>query len=118
MNMEEARKEGTGIAERAKALLEERKAEDLLLISVEGISPYADWILLGTAPNERALGAYAEALQEYCEKEENIIPRIEGKGTSGWVLVDCGDLICHLFLRGKREEVALEELLGKSVRQD
>lgn len=114
----EERKQETTIAERAKALLEERKAEDVLLISVEGISPYADWILIATAPNERALGAYADALQEYCEAEENITPRIEGKGTSGWVLVDCGDLICHLFLRGKREEVALEELLGKSVRQD
>ncbi len=116
--MEEMGKGETLLAERAKALLEERKAEDLLLISVAGVSPYADWILIGTAPNERALGAYAEALQEYCEAEMNITPRIEGKGTSGWVLVDCGDLICHLFLKGKREEVALEELLGKSVRQD
>ena len=98
-------------------LLEDHKAENIIVFHVEGTSSYADDILLVTAPNERALEAYRDALIEFEEaKGEDV--KSEGKGSSGWIIVDCGNTIVHLLLEEKRNEIALEELLNKSVISD
>ncbi len=95
------------------SLLEDHKAENIIAFNVSGQSPYADYIVLATAPNERALEAYRDILIEYEEKKNEPV-KSEGNGTSGWIIIDAEAVVIHLMLQGKREEIALEELLNKS----
>lgn len=94
-------------------LLDEKKAEDVCVIDVEGISPFFDKIILATAPNGRALTALAEEVEEYLEAKGEPCKKPEGTAESEWVLVDGGDFVLHLLSKEKREELSLDELIEK-----
>lgn len=93
--------------------LDEHKAEDLKPIDVEGLSPFAAFYLLATAPNIRALGALAENLEEELEKNGVKVAKKEGNPDSGWMILATNELIVHLFTDVNRKEFDLEGLLAK-----
>ncbi len=94
-------------------LLDEKKAEDISVIDVEGKSPFFDKIILATAPNARALVALAEEVEEYLESKGEPCKKPEGTSESEWVLVDGGDFVLHLLSKEKRDELSLDELIEK-----
>jgi ribosome-associated protein len=90
-------------------LLADRQAEDVLLLDIRNVASFADYFVIATATNARHMRALAETLYK------DIPPatggkRHEGDSDSGWVLVDYGDLIVHLFSPELRQHYALEEL--------
>lgn len=93
--------------------LDEHKAEDLKPIDVEGISPFAAYYVLATAPNLRALGALAELLEDELEKNGVSVLQKEGNPDSGWIILATNELIVHLFSSVNRKEFDLEGLLAK-----
>jgi ribosome-associated protein len=96
-----------------KKELEDRKAEDVEVVDVTERTPFSDYYILATAPNEKALGGYAEDVQEVCDKQKVDVRKTEGTPESGWVLVDAGSVVVHLFTAGKRAEIGLDDLLKK-----
>ena len=93
-----------------KELLEEKKGEDIKIIDVRQRTPFTDYYILATAPNMRAIGAYANALEEFFQDKVEDLRQSEGQPESGWVLVDAGEVVVHLFSAPKRQEMNLEEL--------
>lgn len=72
---------------------------------------FADYFLIGTGESERQLKAMAESVAEDAKKEAGVLPLgIEGEARTGWVLLDYGDLVVHLFAPQKRDYYRLEEL--------
>ena len=59
------------------------------------------------------LHSLADALMDAVKKEFNVHPRLEGNATSGWLIVDMGDIVVHLFSPEQREYYSLEELWEK-----
>ncbi len=100
-------------AERIAKLLGEHLARDVEAIEVSDKTPYADYYVLATAPNERALGAYAEAVEEAVEKDFEEDARIEGLPSSGWIIVDAKDVVVHLFLEEEREKYGILDILRR-----
>jgi len=94
--------------------LEDRKGEEIEILNVQNLTPFADYYVVATAPNLRALGAFADHLDEAFEKDGDPIRRIEGKPESEWVIVDAGEIVIHLFTREKRQEIDLETLIKKA----
>ena len=93
-----------------KDLLEEKKGEDIKIIDVRQRTPFTDYYILATAPNMRAIGAYADALEDFFQEKVEDLRQSEGQPESGWVLVDAGEVVVHLFSAAKRQEMNLEEL--------
>lgn len=93
--------------------LDERKAENVVVVDVKDRTPFTDYYVIATAPNVRALGAFADYLSEAFEKAKLDVRKIEGTPESGWVLVDEGSVIVHLFTVEKRGEFNLDDLLKK-----
>lgn len=93
-----------------KDLLEEKKGEDIKIIDVRQRTPFTDYYILATAPNMRAIGAYADALEDFFHERVEDLRQSEGQPESGWVLVDAGEVVVHLFSAAKRQEMNLEEL--------
>jgi ribosome-associated protein len=89
--------------------LEERKAEEILLLDVQGLCPFADYFLLCSGSSERMLRALTETVMEVAHKEYRVSARSEGHPDSGWVLVDLGSVIAHIFTPQRREFYDLEE---------
>jgi ribosome-associated protein len=92
-------------------VLEDKKAEDIVLLDVQGISSFTDYFIIATGTSDRQLDALAEGLGEHMRKNlRQKSPRIQGKPAGGWILVDCRDVIAHLFSPAQRERYKLEEL--------
>jgi ribosome-associated protein len=86
-----------GLARRAAELMLDKKALDVVLLDVRGMTSYADWFVLGSGESERQVGATAEHLREKLREEGYQTIGSEGFETGHWVLLDYGEVVVHLF---------------------
>lgn len=95
----------------------DRQATDIVLLDVHAISGFTDFMVIMSVNSVRQLDAVADTLIEEIEKAGLTIHHREGKPDSGWVLVDFGDLVLHVFSEEQREHYRLEQVwaLGKQV---
>jgi ribosome-associated protein len=94
--------------------LEEKKGEDILLMDLHGLASFADYFVFCSGTSERMLQALAEAAVETVHKHHQLPARTEGRPQDGWILVDFGDVILHVFSPDRRDYYRLEELWGQA----
>ena len=99
-----------------KDTLEERKAEDIVSFDISASSPFATYALIATAPNPRALGAYADHLEEALLTHDYPVQIKEGEPDSGWIIVQGDEVLVHLLLASNRRMLDLEGLLKEHNR--
>lgn len=87
------------VLEQAIEILERVNAVDISVFEFNGKSPFYDYFLVGTV-NERAGSA---AVGYFSKELKDQLKSIEGKDNSGWVLIDLGDVVVHLFKKEDRE---------------
>jgi ribosome-associated protein len=90
--------------------LEEKKAEDILLLDLQNVASFTDYFVLCTGTSDRMLDALAEATLESVGKQHRKRGVREGEPSDGWVVVDYGDVVVHLFSPEQRRYYDLEEL--------
>jgi ribosome-associated protein len=95
------------------ATLEDRKAEDILLLDLTGICTFADLFVIATGGSERQLKALSDEVQRQLKLKFKLRSSAEGEASSGWILHDYGRVVLHLFSEQLREYYALEELWGE-----
>ena len=91
-------------------MLEERQGSDVLLLDVREVTILADYFVICSANSERQLRALTGDLSRQLKSEVGRPLNVEGEPESGWVLVDYGDVVVHVFMPAMREYYALEEL--------
>jgi ribosome-associated protein len=79
-------------------------------LDIQGIAPFADYFVICTGTSDRMLQALADATTEAIHKQHKLPARSEGRPEEGWILVDFGDVILHLFSPERRDYYRLEEL--------
>ena len=90
----------------------DKKARDIRALDVRGLTLVADSFVLCTATSELQLKAVFNAVFEGL-KEAGIAPlRTEGTFRDGWMLMDYGVVIFHIFREKAREFYDLEGLWG------
>ena len=89
--------------------LEDKKAQDVLVIDVRGRCDFADRFVLASGRSDRQLKAMAQGLSEVAHRFGHAA-KVEGLDAMEWVLVDLGDVVVHLFLPEIRECFQLERL--------
>ena len=98
-----------------KKSLEDNKAEDILALDIEGISSFADVIMIATANSNRHAKSLADKLVESIKANDKNILNVEGKVESGWILVDCGGVVVNIMKEDIREFYDLEGLWGENT---
>jgi ribosome-associated protein len=93
--------------------LEEKKGEDILLLDIQGLASFADYFIFCSGTSDRMLQALADAAVEHTRAQYRLRGRAEGEPRDGWMLVDFGDVILHLFSPDRRNYYRLEELWGE-----
>jgi len=89
--------------------LEDKKAQDVLVMDVQGRCSFADRFVLATGRTNRQLKAIAQAVSSIAH--EHAMPaKIEGLDAMEWLIVDLGDVVVHLFLPEVRDGFQLERL--------
>jgi len=92
------------------ASLEDDKAEEIVTIDLKGRSSMADQMVVCSGRSTRQVSAISEKLIDRLKQEFGFSPRSEGLETGDWVLIDCGDVIVHVFRPEVREFYQLEKL--------
>lgn len=99
--------------ELAKTIAEvaiDKKATDVVVLDIHEQSVIADYFVVCSGSNPRQIQAIASAIEEKLS-ELNVWTRgYEGSAESGWMLLDCGDVIVHVFGPMEREFYRLERL--------
>ena len=90
--------------------LESDKAEDVIPIALSGKSEMADYMVIASGRSSRQVIALAEKLAERLKAGLGRPCRMEGKEAGDWVLIDCGDVVVHIFRPEVREFYQLEKM--------
>lgn len=82
-------------------------------MDLHGLATFADYFVFCSGTSDRMLQALADAAVESVHKNYKLPARTEGRPQDGWILVDFGDVIVHLFSPDRRNYYRLEELWGQ-----
>ena len=97
-------------------LITDKKGSDIILLDIRRVSLLADYFIISSGDSERQLRAIVDEILEKVKKEAGIMPlSVEGGPSSGWVLVDFGGVIVHIFAPSLREYYSLEKLWSEAT---
>ena len=94
----------------------DKKAEDVLVLDVRGLTSYADYFVLMTAESDRQAGAIADSVDEKMKANGSTRVGAEGYETGRWILIDYGDVVAHVMSRDARGFYDLEGLWADAPR--
>ncbi len=92
------------------ASLDDDKAEDVIVVDLEGKASFADYMVIASGRSDRQVGAMAEHLVQKLKAEGIHRVPAEGMQQRDWVLLDSGDVVVHLFRPEIRSFYNLEKL--------
>jgi ribosome-associated protein len=90
--------------------LDANKAEEIEVINLIGQTSIADYMVIATGTSSRQVAALADKIDEKLKDTPFDVLRTEGLPTADWVVVDCGDVIVHLFRPEVRAFYAIEKM--------
>ena len=99
-------------AQRAARAALDKKAADLSILDVRTVSSVTDYFLVCSGKSTTHVRTITDAIRQEL-KADGVRPlHAEGRPESGWVLLDYGDVLAHVFLEETRLYYALERLWG------
>jgi ribosome-associated protein len=82
----------------------------LLLLDIQEVATFTDYFIIANGTSDRMLDALANVVRDAARDEFKLHSRFEGRPSDGWVVVDFGDIVVHLFSPDQREYYQLEKL--------
>ena len=99
----------------ARAALE-KKAEEVVVLDLRGVSGYTDFLVIGSGTSDRQLEAIAESVEKELAAQGHRVIGSEGQRGGRWVLLDFGDVVVHVFHVDERAHYDLEGLWADAPR--
>jgi ribosome-associated protein len=79
-------------------------------MDIQNIASFADYFILCSGGTDRQLDALADAVMQTGKQQFKIISHVEGNPVDGWLVVDLGDVVVHLFTPEQRDYYDIEKL--------
>jgi ribosome-associated protein len=79
-------------------------------LDIKEISVFTDYFVIANGNSDRMLDSLSRATGEALKKNHGMNVRAEGYARDGWILIDAGDVVIHLFSPDQRNYYRLEEL--------
>lgn len=99
-----------GLAHQIVDVASDRKATDVVLLDIRALTTFADYFVIMSGTSTVQIRALGENIQEAL-REDHIRPlHVEGSAEDGWVLVDYGQVVVHIFSPDQRAYYGLEQL--------
>lgn len=90
----------------------EKKAKDVVVIDLRGLSSVTDYYVICTGDSDIQVQSIARHLKEKLTEAGLDLLRMEGYQEAQWVLLDFGDVVVHVFYQEARSFYCLERLWG------
>ena len=95
---------------------EDKKANDIQILDVRGLTVIADYFLICSGSSETQVKAISRSIEERLAKEGLRPKKTAGKDQARWILLDYADLIVHVFHEDERKYYELERLWADAAR--
>ncbi|MFC1979636.1 ribosome silencing factor [Chloroflexota bacterium] len=103
------------VARKAVEAAGDKQASNIALLDGRGVCSFADYLVICSGDSERQLRAIFDEVA-HALKREGITPHhYEGAIDSGWLLLDFGDVLVHIFAPYEREYYQLDELWSHTI---
>ncbi len=102
------------MARRIVELAEDKKAADIVLLDLTGLTTVADYFVICSGGSERQLEAIADGILDGMRNERIRPIGREGVAASHWILLDFGAVIVHIFTPPERDFYGLERHWGEA----
>jgi ribosome-associated protein len=89
---------------------ESKKAVDITVLDLTGITSFTDHFVICTGSNSRQVQAISDEITLQLKDQGELPLSVEGYSQAEWVLVDYGDFLVHIFSPKARQYYALERL--------
>lgn len=103
------------VARKVVDIAADKQATDILLLDIRPVSILADYFVICTAASERQTKAILDEVAEQLKKDGERPLHEEGASDSGWVLLDYGAVIVHVFSSDMRAFYGIEKLWSGAV---
>lgn len=111
--------DGETLARACASAAADKKAEEIVILDMQGISTFTDYFVICSGTSEPQLKAIAASIREQVREKLGRAPLSEdGFPGSQWVVIDYPGVIVHVFLADKREYYGLENLWRDAARID
>lgn len=106
------------MADMIAAAANEKKAQDIIILDMEGISPVTDAFIICGANSTTQVQAIADNIEEQLALKGVTLLHREGYRDARWVLLDYGVCVAHVFINEERNFYNLEQLWGDAKRRE
>lgn len=96
--------------------LEDRQAQDIVVLDLRDGGAFTDWFVVASGRSMRHVQAIADSVGERLRAVDARPKHVEGYAHAQWVLMDCFDVVVHVFTHETRALYDLERLWGSAVR--
>ena len=96
--------------------MQDKKALDVVVLDLRDSGAFTDFFVVASGRSTRQVQAIADAINERLRAADARPTHVEGYAHAEWVLLDCFDVIVHIFTRDTRELYDLERLWGSATR--
>lgn len=90
--------------------MDEKQADELVVLDFRNVSPFVDYFIIGTARNQRMAKSIIENVEEKALENGYEVKHSYVEKESKWLLIDLGSICCHVFYDGERQLYNLEGL--------
>ena len=110
--------DGRDIALFAARMSDDKKAEDVIIYDVRGLSDITNYFVIATASSKAQVRAIIETIKR--DLKDRGVTKIgqEGNENGQWVLIDYGDCVVHVFSPALRDYYGLESMWGDGPKVD
>lgn len=98
------------MAMKIAAFANDKKAADILMLNMKGLSPVTDYFVICSASNNILVKAIADNIEDKMAELGVFPAHKEGYADGRWVLLDYGDIVAHIFLEEERDFYNIEQL--------
>ncbi len=102
------------LARAAVDIASDKKASDVILLDIRDVTTIADYFVICSGNNRRQIQAIADAIDDQLKEQGARVLHREGTADAGWILLDFGDVIVHIFGPKEREYYRLESLWSEA----
>ncbi|XWX05496.1 ribosome silencing factor [Aggregatilineales bacterium SYSU G02658] len=95
--------------------LEDKKAEDIVLLDLRPDTHLADFFVICTGNSDRQIRALVDYVRQTCKDVGKLPFNVEGTPESGWMLMDYSNVVVHIFNAEQRDYYDLQGLWSKSA---
>ena len=105
------------LARTCAELASDKKAEDIVVLDLRGISTFTDFFVICSGSSEPQLKAIAGEIETRLREDHSIrAVAVDGFPASQWIVLDYLQVVIHIFHRDKRAFYSLEDLWGDAPR--